>query len=254
MEASMALVRIAIPFFDRVWLLRHCLATLAKVTHREQVDFVIYLDHGYEPEGVQAIDQLLPEARTVASAQQLGAGGASHRILSEYADNPDTERLLIVDADMIVRTDLVATILDWPVRNDMIISVYNSCLHQPLHKSSAPFVHKKRLGATGTLWSPAVASLVIGNVPCAQYYDDRFSEFLVTRNMPLCCTNSSLVQHLGVRGENNRTFGEIDYGLNYAPDGPEQVSAMAAVFNDMMSNQSFHSSYPKQPGLTNADK
>ncbi|MEO9874660.1 MAG: hypothetical protein ABJM26_13405 [Anderseniella sp.] len=245
----MALLRIAIPFYDRVWLLKHCLATLAKVTRREDVDFAIYLDHGFEPEASQTISELLPEASTIASERNLGAGGASHRILSDYADNQETERLLIVDADMIVRTDLVATILDWPVRNDMIISVYNSCLHQPIHMSSAPFVHKKRLGTTGTLWSPEVARLVIGNVPSAPYYDDRFSEFLVARNIPLCCSNSSLVQHLGIRGENNRAFGEIDYGLNYIADGPEQESAMAAVFNDMMSNQSFHSSHTKRPGV-----
>lgn len=246
MEASVALLRIAIPFYDRVWLLRHCLSTLAKLTHREQVDFSIYLDHGYEPEALQVINDLLPEARTVTPARQLGAGGASHRILSDYADNPETERLLIIDADMIVRTDMVATILDWPVRNDMLISVYNSCMHQPLHWSSAPFLHKKRLGATGTLWSPEVSSLVTGNVPFAQDYDDRFSEFLVARNMPLCCRNMSLAQHLGIYGRNNHSFGAIDYGLNYAPDGPEQVSAMAAVFNDMMSNQPFHASHPKQ--------
>lgn len=236
----MALLRIAIPFYDRAWLFRHCLSTLAKLTRREQIDFVVYLDHGYEQEGLQAIDELLPEARTVMSARQLGAGGANHRILSDYMDNPDTDRLLIIDADMIVRTDMVATLLGWPVRNDMIISVYNSCLHQPLHKSSAPFVHKKRLGATGTLWSPEVASLVIGNVPSAQYYDDRFSEFLVARNMPLCCSNMSLAQHLGIYGKNNHSFGAIDYGLNYLPDGPEQIDAMAKVFNDMMANQSFY--------------
>ena len=100
-------------------------------------------------------------------------------------------------------------------------------------------------GATGK----SNAELVIANVPSAPYYNDRLGEFLVARNMPLCCSNFLLVQHLGVRGENHCAFGEIDYGLNYAPDGPEQMSAMAAVFNDMMSNQSFHASHPKRPGI-----
>jgi hypothetical protein len=240
MEASMALLRIAIPFYDRVWLFRHCLATLAKMGHREHVDFAIYLDLGYDPEALQAIAELLPEAHTSVSDKHLGASGVVHRILADYAENPATDRLLIIDADMIVRTDLVTRILGWPVRRDMVISVYNSSMHQPIYSSAAPFVHKRRLGATGTLWSPEIARLVIHNLPAQECYDDKFSEFCVSRSIPMCCTNLSLAQHLGVSGSNNHLFGHIDYGLNYSPDGPEQGAAMAKVFNNMMANQSFY--------------
>lgn len=236
----MALLRIAIPFFDRVWLFRHCLATLAKLKQKELIDFAVYLDHGYQPEALQAIAELLPEAHTIASDYHLGASGSAHRILADYADDPATERLLLLDADMIVRTDLAASIFEWPVRGDMIISVYNSCEHQPVFASSAPFVHKRRLGATGTLWSADIARLVTGNLPSQEHYDDKFCELCRSRGIPLCCSNLSLAQHLGVFGKNNNTFGHMDYGLNYLPDGPEQVAAMAEVFNHMMANQSFY--------------
>lgn len=106
----MALLRIAVPFFDRAWLLKHCLLTLAKTTGREQVDFVVYLDHGFEPEALQAIRDLLPAARTIESPVRLGSSGAVHRMLADYAEDPTVERLLIIDADMIVRTDLVETV------------------------------------------------------------------------------------------------------------------------------------------------
>jgi len=236
----MAQLRIAIPFYDRLWLFRHCLATLAKLTQRDHVDFAIYLDHGYEPEAMQAIGELLPEAQAVILPRHLGASGVVHRILSDYAENPVTDRLLLLDADMIVRTDLAATILGWRMRPDMIISVYNSSEHQAIYSSSAPFLHKSRLGATGTLWSPDVARLVIQNVALRGNYDTLISDFFMARGMALCCSNASFAQHLGIYGTNNLKFGNIDYGLNYSPDGPEQASAMAEVFNDMMVNQPFH--------------
>lgn len=233
----MALLRIAIPFYDRVWLLKHCLLTLAKMTGREQVDFVVYLDGGFEQGALRVISEVLPEARTIESPVRLGSSGAVHRMLADYAENPTAERLLVIDADMIVRTDLVKTVLSWPVRTDMIISVYNSVAHQPIVPSPAPFLHKRRLGATGTLWSRDIARLVVDSLPAQGSYDDAFSDFCVSRNIPMCCTNLSLAQHLGVSGTNNRRFGYIDYGLNYTPDGPEQMEAMAQVFNDMMVEQ-----------------
>lgn len=119
----------------------------------------------------------------------------------------------------------------------MIVSVYNSAMHQPVVSSDAPFVHKRRLGATGTLWSQDIARLVVSNLQAQDNYDDKISEFCVSRDIPLCCANQSLAQHLGILGTNNYRFGQIDYGLNYTPDGPEQTDAMAQVFNDLMANQ-----------------
>lgn len=77
-------------------------------------------------------------------------------------------------------------------------------------------------------------------------YDLTYSAYLRERGIPLCCSNLSLVQHLGLRGTNNRSFGRIDYGLNYTPDGQAQIEAMADVFDDMMSNQAYFLGHPER--------
>lgn len=233
-------LRIATPVFDRIGLLRHCLTTLAMLRRQDDLDFVVYCDAGYDAEADAVISEILPMARKTVSQQHLGASATAHRIVAEFAASSDADQLLIVDADMIARTDTAKTILSWPVHNNMLVSVYNSNLHAPIHPSDAPFVHKRALGTTGTLWSRQMAQLVVDHVPAGTHFDDRFSEFLANSDIPMSSSNRSYLQHLGVDGMNNRYFGRIDYGLNYSPDAPEQATAMAEVFNDMMSNQAYY--------------
>lgn len=233
-------LRIATPFFDRIWLLRHCLTTLAMLKQQDAIDFIVYCDAGHDLKADALIAETLPPARKLVLPQHLGAGGMTHRIVEDFAVSADADQLLIVDADMIARTDLAQAILSWPVSDDMLVSVYNSNSHSPVHPSNAPFVHKSSLGATGTLWSPQMAQMVIEHVATDSHFDNRFSEYLANCQIPMCCSNRSYLQHLGVDGMNNRHFGRIDYGLNFTPDAPEQAAAMAQVFNDMMSNQAYY--------------
>ncbi len=232
-------LRIATPFFDRTGLLRHCLTTLAMLKQHDLLEFVVYCDAGYDVRADAVISEILPGARKVLLSQRLGASGTTHRIVEDFAVSQSADQLLIVDADMIARTDTAQMIFNWPVCDNQMMSVYNSSSHPPIHPSNAPFVHKRTLGATGTVWSLNLAQQVVDHVPTGTHFDDRFSEYLAKSGMPMSCSNRSYLQHLGVDGMNNRYFGFIDYGLNFTPDAPEQKAAMAEVFNDMMSNQAY---------------
>ncbi len=219
------------------------------------MEVVIYLDKGHEPELEAIADAELSAAQRIRASQRLGPCGMQQRILKDFLDDGPTQRLLVLDSDMIVRTDLVQRILAWPLRGDMLLSVYNSGLHPAIRPSAAQFVHKHAMGGTGTVWSREMASLVLENVPSVDArhgsYDLTYSAFLREGGIPLCCSNLSLVQHLGLRGTNNHSFGKIDYGLNYTPDGQAQIAAMADVFDDMMSNQAYFLGHPERRSRLN---
>lgn len=243
-------LRIAIPAFDRAWLFRHCLRSINQLRERALAEVLIYLDAGHEAELEDIVAAELPDAACKVLTQRLGPCKMVQRILSDYVASPDATRLLVLDSDMIARTDMVSRILSWPERNDMLVSVYNSGLHPAVRPSAARFVHKHAMGATGTIWSRELARLVLEYVPGAAAphgsYDLTYCAFLRERGIPLCCSNLSLVQHLGLRGTNNIAFGKIDYGLNYTPDGPAQVEAMAEVLDDLMSNQGYFLGHPER--------
>jgi len=237
---------IAIPFYNRTRLLVHCLATLAALKGRNRAQFSIYLDVGFDAKAANLIPDRLPEASVFHMSGRGGASGVMHKMISDHAQCAEpNSRMLLLDADMIVRTDLIDTILDIPLRHDMLVSVYNSNLHLPHHSSAARFLHKSRLGATGTLWTTELAQFVVNNVPAQTHYDDRFCEFLNQERTLMCCTSISHVQHLGIAGSNNGYFGKLDHGLNYTPDGPEQLIAISEVFSELMSNQSCYLGKPK---------
>ena len=156
---------IAVLFFDRMGLLRHCLQMLKKLKHRRKICFKAYGDAGYHPDANQIFAKIMPDCELVAPSRRLGANRLVRRILSDYAQNPLSRRLLVLDSDMIVRTDLAEIVFGWPARDDMLISVYNSCLHEAFYASDAPFLHKGSFGSTGTHWTPKLAQMVLDGIP-----------------------------------------------------------------------------------------
>jgi hypothetical protein len=221
---------------------------VAELNNHDEIEVLIYHDAGFDPELETIASQFLPQARRLKMSDHLGASGINRRMIADFAADDRAAQLLVLDSDMIVRTDLVETIRSWPAREDMLVSVYNSGLHPALRPSAARFVHKYAMGSPGTVWSRAMAKLVADNVPdvvpAHGSYDLTYCAFLRERGIPLCCSNRSLVQHLGFRGTNNNTFGKIDYGLNYTPDGLAQFEAMADVLDDIMSNQGYYLGMP----------
>ena len=238
---------VAIPFYDRIDLLRHCLRTLSRQTSPQGTGFVAYGDGGFDRRALAVFAEHMPECEVIIRQEKLGASGNVRSIIEEFAGNPHSRRLLICDSDMIARTDLVETVKRWPARDDLLITAYNSCLHQPSCSDNSLFQQKKSVGSTGTLWTPRLAEEVLKGVAGADHFDDKFSAFLVAQGVPIRCCNRSLLQHLGFSGENNRYFGTIDFGLNFEPDGPEQHEAMADMLNYIMANQAFFSGKASLP-------
>jgi len=236
---------VAIPFYDRLDLLRHCLRTLNCQRLADKTRFVAYGDGGFDRRAIPVFLEYLPKCKVIAWPEHVGAGGLTRGIVDEFARDPHSHRLLICDSDMIARSDLIAKISGWPIRDDMLVSVYNSSLHAPLYVSKAPFLHKRVVGSTGTLWTSLLARLVVDNVPAGDHFDDKFCAFLQVQGMPICCYNESLIQHLGFSGQHNRLFGTIDYGLNFVPNGHEQAEAMADMLDYVMTNQGFFCGNPR---------
>ena len=228
-------VLVAIPVHERAATVRLCLPTVAEMLLPKGSEIVLFDDASKTFDVAALATEIGLTAKIERPGFRLGADAMIYYVWSHFLASPHTE-LLFLDSDLIVNPRALLDGLDALAEFPGLLSLYNSQRHPALSEAK-PLVLKPTLGNAGTLWRRDLVQLVKTALAAGQYIDDRYSRFLGANDIPLAATKASLVQHLGIIGTNNSHLGDFDHGLNFVPDTPRQLQAIAAIYDEIMLNQ-----------------
>lgn len=228
---------VAIPTFEREALLKHCLATAAEVVLPAGSAVIVFDDASQSLDVERLMRAAGLPAKFYRSRQRLG----THRMtccIWEHFLRSTHEHLLFLDSDMIANRSALRDGLGHRNGFDGLLTLYNSRMHpgQPIDEDR---LAKRKVGNAGTFWTRPLSELVLAELRNYSFanIDDAYSDFLTARGIAIMSVVRSRVQHLGIVGLNNRYFGELEHGLNFRPDSPRQMEAIAETYDELMRQQ-----------------
>jgi hypothetical protein len=233
-------VLVAVPTHERETLVRHCLATAAEVELPAQSEIMVFDDASANLDVAALMESEGLAPRLHVNPARLGATGTTVSIWRHFLGSGH-QHLLILDSDMIANRTAVMDGLRLREKFEGLVTLYNSRLHPGVPIAEDTIV-KWTVGNAGTLWTKALAELVLEAFGDAKVVnvDDAYSRLLRSRNIAIVSPTRSRLQHLGTVGMNNRYFGQLEHGLNFRPDSERQMLAIAAAYDDLMSRQDFY--------------
>lgn len=186
------------------------------------------------------LEQLFPLNKQILRRERnLGADFNMYQMFSDFLSTQD-EALFIADSDLIFNPDWLLKIKLFFNYTDGVLSVYNSVNHEATSKiliDGYTFLLKKHIGAAGTILQRNIVELIIKNVPLSFSFDWDWSNYLVNEGLRLMVLEESLVQHIGVTGENNNGQWGIDFGLNFYPGNTNNEKVLIHFFQESIINQ-----------------
>ena len=229
---------IGIPTHEREPLVRYCLATVAELELPAGSEIVVFDDASPTLD----VEALMREAGLPIlfrrGTVRRGPSHTSCEIWRHFLAGGH-RHLLILDSDMIANRSAVMDGLRLRDGFEGLVSLYNSRNH-PGVADGDDRVAKRKIGNAGTLWTRPLAEMVLtelgGNSDIVNV-DDAYSDLFARRNIPIVAFRRSRVQHLGIVGTNNRYFGNFEHGLGFRPDSEQQVRAILALYDELMSLQ-----------------
>lgn len=126
----------------------------------------------------------------------------------------DTDAVMILDSDFIMRADIVRAIAEYLPCTDGLLSLFNTDSHR-VHQEHGALLLKRTIGAAGTVWTRSLAAQVLDNVPGGDNWDWRFCEYLRGRGTRIFCLRNSALQHLGFADGQNSNLRRGDFGNGF---------------------------------------
>ena len=222
---------IGITTYSRPDLLETMAASLYECEGIELCNVRVYDDDSPVWSG-EYLRKVFPEAKEIVRRKKnLGADGNMYQMFLDFLATGD-DLLLIADSDLIFRPDMLPCLINIISASDGIISLYNSAVHPSTRECSVngtACVEKEHIGAAGTVITKELVTLVTRNVPASSSYDWDWSRFLRERKIRLLVTKESLIQHIGVHGQNSSSF-VTEYGLHFYPGSRSNEVALVDFF------------------------
>jgi glycosyltransferase involved in cell wall biosynthesis len=221
-------VAIGVPTFNRRHMVELSAASLRSSSIPHGTTLLV-VDDASTDYDVAYLKSIYPEFADIRR-RSTNSGGASFacRDLMRQLLETDAEALLVLDSDLLVSTNFLATGISLLPETDGVLSLFNTPNH-PVIGARGRFVLKKSLGSAGTLWRRDVAAKVFGAVPADPEWDWRFSEFLVGAGIEICVTRDSLVQHVGYADGQHCNFLSGDWGVGFAESDARNAYRFAEV-------------------------
>jgi glycosyltransferase involved in cell wall biosynthesis len=163
------------------------------------------------------------------------------------------------DSDLIFYPQWLKIALELIQHTEGILSLFNANSHPGIKTVNENLSIKRVIGAAGTLFTrKRLEELVshFSNMDDFHSFDWRWSEYFSTRNIPIYCTNSSLVQHIGYIGQNsgNRLSHSFDFGRNFKITAISQGQIINDIFESYLDGLSeFHKEQKRRTELLDND-
>jgi hypothetical protein len=136
------------------------------------------------------------------------------------------------DSDIIFSKNWLTVALGLLPKTNGVLSVFNASSHPIKKIIDQDLCIKETIGAAGTLIvRERVAELIreFSYQDSITSFDWLCSRYFNSHGIPVCCTNASLVQHIGYHGQNYLS-GYFDYGKNFTIENIETGQTINDIF------------------------
>lgn len=221
----MKTLAIGIPTYNRPRLLEFCAKSISRVRSISDIDILVIDDDSSEFDLAFLKEQFPTHAKIIRNIRNSGGADIAIRNIMSQLVQLDVEYILILDSDMIIRSDFYQILLSNLSDTDGILSLFNTHNHPGINLNEN-LVQKFTIGSAGTVYSRKIAQLILDNVPEGDSFDFRYCKFLTSNNYKLYSLKHSAVQHLGFSQGQNSNYINGDIGLGFSDVDIENAYSM----------------------------
>jgi hypothetical protein len=230
------MVTIGIPTYNRLHVVKIMAESLYISGIQSPHNLRIYDDCSSEF-NIKELREIFPTAASIVrNTHNLKADKNIHKMYCDFLLSSD-EYFFNADSDLVFRPRWLDTALELIQKTEGVLSIYNSTFHRSNGVLDENLCIKKNIGSAGTLFTrKRVEELIshFADTDDLNSFDWRWSEYFSRRNVPIYCTNASLVQHIGYHGQNYLS-GFFDYGKNFIVENIETGQTINDIFELFLS-------------------
>lgn len=228
------MITIGIPTYNRKNILKKMAESLYLSNLNIPYNIRVYDDCSSEY-SITELRGIFPNATQFSrNEMNLKADKNTYIMYKDFLNSND-QFLFNADSDLVFSENWLEEGLDLLKDTDGVLSLFNAQNLKILQNVGDRLCVKTKIGAAGSLLTRECVSSIIdhislselnGNVPC---FDFKWCEFLQRSSKKIYCVRESLVQHIGVTGQN--TVGNhFDFGIGFHVDN----SKNGQFINDAM--------------------
>jgi len=208
-------VAIGIPVWNRKSLVTAHAASLRESALPDDAK-VLVIDDASSEFGPDFLSSIFPPGSEIRR-NAVNSGGADFALRGLVSALLETgaDALMVLDSDLLVRSEFLSTGLNLLGQTDGMLSLFNTPNHATV-RSAGALVVKDSVGAAGTLWRRELAELVHRDVSPGGNYDWRFCDYLRSTGREIYVTKESWVQHIGLHNGQNSNLEVADFGVDFA--------------------------------------
>lgn len=174
---------------------------------------------------------------------------ANKNIYTMYKDflNSDDEYLFNADSDLIFSKNWLEKGLNFLHNTDGILSLFNAQNLKPVENINNDLCIKEKIGSAGSLLTRKCVSTIINHIKLsdlddASAFDFKWCELLRKNGRKIYCVRNSLVQHIGIEGQNSGSH-HFDFGIGFHIDNLRNGQFMQEAMEVYCSTNRQRSSY-----------
>lgn len=228
------MLTIGITTYNRLYTLKKMASSLYESNLNIPYHIRIYDDASTEY-GISTLKELFPNATTIhRNSKTIKADKNSYLMYQDFLKTND-QYFFNADSDLIFRRDWLIIGMKLIKKTDGVLTLFNS--HRS-KKTDTRFFDIKEIessGAAGMLLSKNCINEIIDKFTIKSIHDEvpmfdiKWCEYLRSRGFKIFSVKKSLVQHIGLVGQNSKRFF-YDFGENFQVDSISQ----GQIFNDLL--------------------
>lgn len=225
------MITIAIPVYNRIDVLEKMALSLYNSNINTcEYSIRVYDDCSNEI-SIEMLHKIFPNAKSIIRhAKNIGA---DHNMFYMYNDflNYDDEYFFNADSDIIFSKNWLQEALDLIQNTDGVLSLFNTRTHAVNTLINKDLCLKEYYGAAGVLLRKDKIIEICNHFSYSDVkgFDWQWCRYLRRNNTKLYCVNNSLVQHIGLIGQNARLC-HYDYGDGFVVDSVINGEIIAELF------------------------
>lgn len=243
-------IMLAMATYNRLEQLKQCILSLSQIDLLDEIDVFIFDDKSTEyDEGI--LKEIVPFAKKIIVRENnLKADRNMYQIHCDFLSE-DYDYLFQIDSDMLFSNKIIS-IVKKVISNsgNAVYSFYNSSNHdiyseEYVQIEDVIFCHKKSIGGACVVFPRKILENVISNFKAINddfsCYDYRWSEILMSQNIPILVSKESYVQHIGgLNGQNNNGISGLDIGINFIPTNTKDLEFILNYYENIIINYNQH--------------
>jgi glycosyltransferase involved in cell wall biosynthesis len=232
------MVTIGIPTYNRLQILKTMSESLYASDINSSHNIKVYDDCSDEYD-LNDLRQIFPSAVSIIrNTENMKADKNNYQMYQDFLSSSD-EYFFNADSDLIFHPHWLETALELIQKNRRDSFNFQFIFTSASKNNRQQFLYKKTIGAAGTLFTRRrVEELVLEFTGTENFrsFDWRWSEYFLSGNTPIYCTNTSLVQHIGYIGQNSgqKATYSFDFGRNFKVTSVDQGQIINDIFESFL--------------------